>query len=103
MDPQLSGFALGLLLGAAKVLAIAAVGFGIAWWRVRARVRKLEAEQLQPVWTEERLARLEQGLDYAASQLDQLVRTQTELNHRLSGSAEENRVRLRASTPRGET
>ncbi len=103
MDPQLSGFALGLLLGAAKVSAIAAVGFGIAWWRARARVRKLEAEQLQPVWTEERLARLEQGLDYAASQLDQLVRTQTELTQRLSGGAEENRLRFGASTPRGET
>ena len=98
MDPQLSGFALGLLLGAAKVMGIAAVGFGIAWWRARARIRKLEAEQFQPVWTEERLARLEQGLDYAASQLDQVVRTQVELTQLLSGSAGESRARLRASS-----
>jgi hypothetical protein len=47
MGPQLTGFALGLLLGAAKVMAIAAVGFGIAWWRARLRVKSLEAELLE--------------------------------------------------------
>ena len=44
MSPELSGFALGLLLGAAKVMGIAAVGFGIAWWRARLRIKSLEAE-----------------------------------------------------------
>jgi uncharacterized membrane protein YciS (DUF1049 family) len=44
VSPELSGFALGLLVGAAKVLGIAAVGFGIAWWRARLRIKSLEAE-----------------------------------------------------------
>lgn len=44
MSPEVTGFALGLLLGAAKVMAIAAVGFGIAWWRSRLRVRALQEE-----------------------------------------------------------
>lgn len=47
MGPQLTGFALGLLLGAAKVMGIAAIGFGIAWWRARLRVKSLEAELLE--------------------------------------------------------
>ena len=47
MSPVVTGFALGLLLGAAKVMAIAAVGFGIAWWRGRLRIRSLEAELLE--------------------------------------------------------
>lgn len=46
MSPELTGFLLGLLLGATKVMAIAAVGFGIAWWRGRARIRALESELL---------------------------------------------------------
>ena len=45
MSPEFTGFALGLLLGAAKVMAIAAVGFGVAWRRARGRIRALEAEQ----------------------------------------------------------
>lgn len=44
MSPELTGFVLGLLLGAAKVMTIAAVGFGVAWWRGRLRIRSLEAE-----------------------------------------------------------
>lgn len=96
MDPQVSGFALGLLFGAAKVLGISSLVLGIAWWRTRALVKRREAEQLQPAWIEERLARLEQGLDYAASQLDQLVRAQTETNLRLSQRAEEGRGKLGA-------
>jgi hypothetical protein len=44
VSPELTGFALGLLLGAAKVMAIAAVGFGVAWWRAKMRIRALEAE-----------------------------------------------------------
>ena len=44
MSPELTGFALGLLLGAAKVMTIGTIGFGIAWWRARKRVRVLEAD-----------------------------------------------------------
>jgi hypothetical protein len=42
VNPELTGFALGLLLGAAKVMTIGTIGFGIAWWRARLRVRALE-------------------------------------------------------------
>jgi hypothetical protein len=84
MDPQSSAFALGLLFGAAKVMTIGAVGFGIGWWRTRARLRALEAERSQPSLTEERLDRLEQGLDYMASQLDRLVEGQLELGRQLA-------------------
>ena len=44
MNPELTGFALGLLLGAAKVMTIGTIGFGIAWWRARLRVRALETD-----------------------------------------------------------
>ena len=83
MDLALSGFALGLLFGAAKVLLIGTVGFGIAWWRTRRRLQLLEAERTRPSITDERLDRLEQGFDYLASQLDQLVVGQAELARQL--------------------
>ena len=84
MDLALSGFALGLLFGAAKVLLIGTVGFGIAWWRTRRRLRALEIEHAQPSLTDERLARLEQGFDYLASQMDRLVAGQAELTRELT-------------------
>ena len=64
MNPELTGFALGLLLGAAKVMTIGTIGFGIAWWRGRRRIRELEAdlqeaEQLVDSLNEERAALLE--------------------------------------------
>jgi hypothetical protein len=83
MDLALSGFALGLLFGAAKVLLIGTVGFGIAWWRTRRRLQLLEAERSQPSITDERLDRLEQGFDYMATQLDRLVAGQAELARQL--------------------
>ena len=76
MDPTLSGFALGLLLGAAKVGVLGTVGFGIAWWRTRARLRRLEAALPDPARLEERLASLEQLADYSASKLDRLLEGQ---------------------------
>ena len=79
MDLALSGFALGLLFGAVKVLLIGTVGFGVAWWRTRRRLHVFEAERLHPSITDERLERLEQGLDYLASQLDRLAVGQGEL------------------------
>jgi hypothetical protein len=76
MDPTLSGFALGLLLGAAKVGFIGTIGFGIAWWRTRAKLRRLESALPDPARLEERLASLEQIADYSASKLDRLVEGQ---------------------------
>jgi hypothetical protein len=76
MDPTLSGFALGLLLGAAKIGLIGTVGFGIAWWRTRAKLRRLESALPDPARLEERLASLEQIADYSARKLEQLVEGQ---------------------------
>ncbi|MEO8451025.1 MAG: hypothetical protein ABI647_14605 [Gemmatimonadota bacterium] len=87
MNPELSGFALGLLFGAAKIMAIGTIGFGIAWWRARLRIRQLERDQLEPVPSEERMARLEQAFTDISGQLDQLIRTNTELNRRLESLA----------------
>jgi hypothetical protein len=82
MELALGGVALGLLLGAAKVLLIGTVGFGIAWWRARRRIHELEA-RAQPSLTDERLDRLEQNLDYLASQIDRVVQGQVELAREL--------------------
>jgi len=84
LDPTLSGFALGLLLGAAKVGAIGTVGFGIAWWRTRAKLRRLEAALPDPARLDERLANLEQLSDYSASKLDRLVEAQDALVRQLA-------------------
>ncbi|MGH7586594.1 MAG: hypothetical protein ACREMH_10130 [Gemmatimonadales bacterium] len=113
MDPALSGFALGLLVGAAKVFLIGTVGFGIAWWRTRRRLQVLEAEHARPSITDERLDRLEQGFDYLASQLDRLVEGQGELARQLnlpeahprelpsgSGDSASTRERAEPITPR---
>lgn len=84
MDPTLSGFALGLLLAAAKIGAIGTVGFGIAWWRTRKKLRHLESTLPDPAVLAERLANLEQMADYSASQIDRLNQSQDELNRRLA-------------------
>jgi hypothetical protein len=76
MDPSLSGFALGLLFAAAKVGAIGTIAFAIAWWRTRARLRRLEATLPDPGQLEERLANLEQVADYTAAQVNRLVEAQ---------------------------
>lgn len=76
IDPTLSGFALGLLLGAAKVGLIGTVGFGIAWWRTRKKLRRLESELPDPGRLEERLANLEQLADYTAGQISRLSNTE---------------------------
>jgi len=83
MDPTLSGFALGLLLAGAKVGLIGTVGFAIAWWRTRTRLKKLEATQPDPGRLEERLARLEELADYSASRMDRLVEGQSMLSEKL--------------------
>lgn len=98
MDLALSGFALGLLFGAAKVLLIGTVGFGIAWWRTRRRLKEVEALHAQPSLTDERLDRLEQGLDYLATQLDRIAQSQGELVRHL-GSGDRRVGELPSGTP----
>jgi hypothetical protein len=85
VDPQLSGFALGLLFGAAKVGIIGTVGFAIAWWRTRRKLERLEAALPDPGLLNDRLASLEQATDYIGARLDQLTETQGLLARRLEG------------------
>ena len=77
MDPTLSGFALGLLFGAAKIGVIGTVGFGIAWWRARTKLKQFESKLPDPARLEERLASLEQIADYTAGQVNRLVEGQS--------------------------
>ena len=88
MEPELSGFALGLLFGAAKVLAITTGIFGVAWWRSRRRVRELGAEIQRPALDAERLDRLEQSLEYVAGQLERMADGQMAISRRLGEGAE---------------
>jgi hypothetical protein len=77
MSPELTGFLLGLLLGAAKVMTIGTLGFGIAWWRGRARIRALEAELFELGQSTggdaERLRLLEARMEVMTRQLDLLA------------------------------
>jgi len=82
VDP--SSFVLGALLVSAKALGFGAVGFGIAWWRGRNRIRQLEAQQQpdpQPLL--DRMDRLEGSLDSIAAALQRLSAGQGELQRRL--------------------
>jgi hypothetical protein len=82
MDP--SSFLLGALVVSAKVLGIGAVGFGIAWWRARNRIRELEAQrQFDPEPLHDRMDRLEGSLDSVAAALERLAAGQSELQRRL--------------------
>jgi hypothetical protein len=82
MDP--SSFLLGALVVSAKVLGIGAMGFGIAWWRARKRIRQLEAQlQLDPQPLHDHMDRLEGTLDSVAAGLERLAAGQSELQRRL--------------------
>ncbi len=82
MDP--SSFLLGALLVAVKALGFGAVGFGIAWWRARNRIRQLEAElQPDPQPLLDRMDRLEGTLDSVAAALQRVAAGQSELQRRL--------------------
>lgn len=82
MDP--TSFLLGALAVSAKGLGIGAVGFGIAWWRARNRIRQLESQRhLDPQQLEDRLDRLEGALDSVAAALERLAAGQGELQRRL--------------------
>lgn len=79
MDPQLSGFALGLLLGAAKIGAIGTIGFAVAWWRTRRKLQRLESALPDPGLLEERLAGLERNSDYVGAKMAELAEAQNQL------------------------
>lgn len=83
MDPQLSGFALGLLLGAAKLGLIGTIGFAIAWWRTRRKLLRLEAALPDPALLEERLAGLERNSDYIGAKVAELGEAQNQLLRQL--------------------
>lgn len=83
MDPQLSGFALGLLFGAAKIGVIGTIGFAIAWWRTHRKLQRLEQALPDPGILEERLANLEQSSDYIGARLAELGETQIRLLQQL--------------------
>src|SRR5215470_7949301 len=83
MDPHLSGFALGLLFGAAKIGVIGTVGFAIAWWRTRRKLQRLERALPDPGVLEERLANLEQNSDYIGAKLAELGDAQARLLQQL--------------------
>ena len=70
---------LGVLLASTKALALVAVGFGIAWWRGRARIRELEAARPSGQELDERLGRVENSLDYITSTLERLGSSQDDL------------------------
>jgi hypothetical protein len=79
-----SSFLLGALLVSAKVLGIGALGFSIAWWRARNRIRQLEAERrLDPQPLLDRMDRLEGTLDSVAGALERLAAGQSELQRQL--------------------
>ncbi|HEY6807879.1 MAG TPA: hypothetical protein VI160_03740 [Gemmatimonadales bacterium] len=79
-----SSFFLGGLFVAAKVLGIGAVGFAIAWWRGRNRIRQLEArQQIDPRQLLERMDRLEDTLDSVTAALERLSTGQGEMQRRL--------------------
>jgi hypothetical protein len=85
MDPQLSGFALGLLFGAAKLGAIGTIGFAIAWWRTRRKLHRLESALPDPGLLEERLASLERNSDYIGAKLAELGESQNQVLLQLGG------------------
>ena len=81
-------FLLGVFVASTKGLAIASVIFGIAWWRARARLRKLEAERPEPGELERRLEQLETSLEYLSATLERLAAGQDELRRLRPGPAD---------------
>jgi hypothetical protein len=88
VDPQLSGFALGLLFGAAKVGIIGTIGFAIAWWRTRRKLHRLESDFPDPGRLDDRLANLEQTTEYIGARLTELADTQALLVRQLKALPE---------------
>jgi len=86
VDPQLSGFALGLLFAAAKIGAIGTIGFAFAWWRTRRKLQHLEQTLPDPGRLDERLATIEQATDFIGVRLSELADTQALLTRQLNAS-----------------
>jgi len=88
MDPQLSAAGIALLFGAAKIGLIGTVGFAIAWFRARARIQKLESSATQQLGSglDERIDRIEQTVDYIASQMERLAESDVEPRRHLPPS-----------------
>jgi len=97
MNPEATGFALGLLFGAAKIMAIGTVGFGIAWWRARRKIRELEAERLETA-SDEGVRVLEERFERIEGQLSQLVESHDALRSQLLDRVPEPR-RIGQTTP----
>ncbi len=92
MDPQISGFLVGLIFGAAKVGFIGTIGFALAWWNLRRKYQRLERQLPEPGQIEERLANLEQTTDFIGARLADLVDTQAQLVRQLNEAAERGRL-----------
>lgn len=103
MDPQLSGFALGLLFGAAKIGALGTIGFAIAWWRTRRKLQHLERALPDPGVLEERLANLEQNSDYIGAKLTELGEMQVRLLQQLTPARLPETTRRDTEEPRPNT
>ena len=88
MDPQLSGFALGLLFAGAKIGAVGTIGFAIAWWRTRRKLQRFENALPDPSLLNDRLSSLEQNTDYIGAKLSELADTQALLTRQLNTSVD---------------
>jgi hypothetical protein len=81
-------FILGALVASTKGLALVAIGFGIAWWRTRSRLRRLEGGQSPvPADLEQRLDRLESSLEFMGATLDRLAAGQEQFRRGLASPA----------------
>ena len=79
---------LGVLIASTKGLAFVALGFGIAWWRARTRIAKLEASLPQADELGDRLTQLESSLDYTTN-----ARSASLRGKRRSGGARKKRAK----------
>jgi len=77
-------FVVGALIASTKGLALVALGFGIAWWRTRARLRRLEDERpALPPEVDQRLERLESSLEHLHGTLARIAAGQDQLRQAL--------------------
>jgi hypothetical protein len=83
-----TSFLLGVLIASTKGLALVSLGFGIAWWRGRRRVKELEAERPTTAELHERLDRLESSLEYMTAAVERLGKSQDDLRHLLPPGSE---------------
>jgi hypothetical protein len=70
---------LGVLLASTKGLALAAIGFGVAWWRGRRQIARLESTFPQADELAARMERVEASLEYSTAALERLLAGQNDL------------------------